>query len=492
MNHLELVVQKAYTERVDFRTERTSKTGSQALVFARWRLHNGFALAVGDALALSLAILGAVLIRFWLTGTTAVPTWGWYLLPAWGAGALMMHLLPSWGLGPVEEVRRTFLLLMAIFGLMSVTLILGQAAKDTSRLTLVSTFLLSAFLVPFVRAQVKGILCHGGQWGVPTVVYGAGPIGQQVIKLLQSERGLGYNPLAVLDDNPKYWGRTVEGIRVLGHTDYVTPHAPVAIMATPDIGRRRQMDLLEGPLSHYRKVLIIPDLFEAPSLWIRPRDLSGILGLEITSNLTNPVAQTVKRLADILFVYVTLPVWLPLCTILSLLIWLEDKTNPFFLQLRVGQNGKMFHTWKFRTMVPNAEEVLRKKLQEDDDLRLEWETTYKLRRDPRVTKVGRILRRASLDELPQILNVLRGEMSLVGPRPLPDYHHNELPSRVRDVRVRVLPGITGLWQVSGRSDIGMEGLEQWDPYYVRNWSMWLDLIVMIRTLRTVLSRSGAY
>lgn len=492
MNHLELVVQKAFVERVDVRTERASTTSSQALVFARWRLHNGFALGVGDALALMLAILGAVFIRYWITGESAVPTWGWYLLPTWWIGALMMHILPSWGLGPVEEMRRTFLLLMAVFGLTAVTLFLGQAAEEASRLTLVSTFLLSAVLVPFIRTQVKSILCQGGQWGVPTVVYGAGPVGQQVIKLLKRERGLGYNPLAVLDDNPQYWGRNVEGIRVLGHTDYVTPHAPVAIMAMPGIGRKRQMELLEGPLSHYRKVLIIPDLFEAPSLWIRPRDLSGILGLEITSNLTNPIAQFVKRLADILFVYVTSPVWLPICGVLSLLIWLEDRTNPFFQQVRIGQDGKTFRTWKFRTMVPNAEDVLRNRLSLDENLRVEWETTYKLRKDPRITRVGRLLRRASLDELPQILNVLRGEMSLVGPRPLPNYHHNELPNRVRDLRERVLPGITGLWQVSGRSDIGTEGMEQWDPYYVRNWSMWLDLVVLIRTFRTVLSRSGAY
>ena len=492
MNHLELVVQKAFVERVDVRTDRAVNTSSQALIYARWRLHNGFALAVGDALALSIAILGGVAIRWWLTGETAVPTWGWYLIPIWWAGAFVMKLLPSWGLGPVEELRRTILLLLFAFGVTAVALFLGKNSADTSRLTMIATFLVSAVVVPFVRSRVKSTLCGGGQWGVPTVVYGAGPVGQKVIQLLQREKGLGYNPIAVLDDNPQYWSRNVEGIRVLGHTDYVTPYAPVAILALPNIGRQRQLELLEGPLSHYRKVLIIPDLLEAPSLWIRPRDLNGILGLEITSNLTNPLAQIVKRLADIVFVYVTAPLWMPLCGLIAAAIWIEDRQNPFFLQTRIGQDGQTFSTWKFRTMVPNAEAVLRKKLIEDEALRLEWETTYKLRQDPRITKVGRLLRRASLDELPQIVNVLRGEMSLVGPRPLPQYHHNELPSRVRDLRERVLPGLTGLWQVSGRSDIGTEGMEQHDPYYVRNWSMWLDLVVLARTLRTVISRSGAY
>ncbi len=142
-------------------------------------------------------------------------------------------------------------------------------------------------------------------------------------------------------------------------------------------------------------------------------------------------------------------------------------------------------------MVPNAEDVLRQKLEEDAELRHEWETFYKLRKDPRITKTGRLLRRLSLDELPQLINVVRGEMSLVGPRPLPQYHSNELPRRVRELRERVRPGITGLWQVSGRSDSGNEGMEQWDPYYVRNWSLWLDIYVLFKTVGAVLGRKGS-
>jgi lipopolysaccharide/colanic/teichoic acid biosynthesis glycosyltransferase len=142
-------------------------------------------------------------------------------------------------------------------------------------------------------------------------------------------------------------------------------------------------------------------------------------------------------------------------------------------------------------MVPNAEEVLQRKLEENDDLRAEWETTYRLRRDPRITFIGRFMRRYSLDVLPLIWNVLRGEMSLVGPRPLPVYHRDELPERVRDIRESVLPGVTGMWQFSGLSGIGIEGVEQWDPYYVRNWSVYLDLVVLARTLRQSLSTSGA-
>ena len=491
MNHLELVVLETHVEHVDVSTDKNAGTRTQALFFARRQLHNGFALAVGDGLAMTLALLGAILLRYWITGTSAVPTWGFYLLPAGSIGAIYMRLLPGWGMGAVEEMRRTFMMLTTLFGLTALFLFAGRDGAEVGNFTLGAAFLLSIILLPYVRSRVKNALSRGGEWGVPAVVYGAGPAGRQVIRQLQREPGIGYHPIAVLEDDPKSWGRTVEGVRVLGHTGNVTPRAPVAILAMPSAGNKRQIELLESSLSRYRKVLVVPELFEAPSLWLRPRDLNGIVGLEITSDLTSRRAQVVKRMGDILLIYLTLPVWLPLFGLLAALIWLTDRVHPITTHVRVGREGKEFRMWRFRTMVPNAEEVLQRKLEENDDLRAEWETTYRLRRDPRITFIGRFMRRYSLDVLPMIWNVLRGEMSLVGPRPLPVYHRDELPERVRDIRESVLPGVTGMWQFSGLSGIGIEGVEQWDPYYVRNWSVYLDLVVLARTLRQSLSTSGA-
>ncbi len=152
----------------------------------------------------------------------------------------------------------------------------------------------------------------------------------------------------------------------------------------------------------------------------------------------------------------------------------------------------MFKTLKFRTMHKEAEKILEAKLDEDPDLREEWEENFKLKNDPRVTRTGQLLRSSSLDELPQLFNVLRGDMSLVGPRPLPAYHYYGLSEQVRLLRDRVRPGITGLWQVSGRSEVGLEGMERWDTYYVRNWSIWLDFVILFRTVRAVLQKEGAY
>ncbi len=202
--------------------------------------------------------------------------------------------------------------------------------------------------------------------------------------------------------------------------------------------------------------------------------------------------QGIKHFIEISIVLITMPFWFPICTLIYFAIWMEDGKNPLFLQERLGKDGKVFRTFKFRTMVPNAEEVLKQVLAEDEELRTEWETFYKLRKDPRVTKIGKILRRTSLDELPQLLNVLRGEMVMVGPRPLTAYHREVLPASVRALRESVKPGITGLWQVSGRSDAGTEGMKKWDPYYVQNWSIMLDLSILFRTAFVVIACKGAY
>jgi lipopolysaccharide/colanic/teichoic acid biosynthesis glycosyltransferase len=143
-------------------------------------------------------------------------------------------------------------------------------------------------------------------------------------------------------------------------------------------------------------------------------------------------------------------------------------------------------------MVPNAEQKLKALLATDSALREEWEQNFKLKKDPRITKIGVFLRKTSLDELPQLINVLKGEMALVGPRPLPEYHLEQLPGNVQEIRARMRPGMTGLWQVSGRSDTGNLGMSKWDPYYVRNWSIWLDAVILVRTVRVVLFGSGAY
>jgi Undecaprenyl-phosphate galactose phosphotransferase WbaP len=279
---------------------------------------------------------------------------------------------------------------------------------------------------------------------------------------------------------------------VLGGITGTTGQAPIAVVALPRLAREAMSALLEGPLSGYRKVILIPDMQDAPSLWVKPRDLVGMLGLEISVNLLDPVARVTKRSVELALVILTAPLWAPLCALVALAIWLTERANPFFIQARVGRGGENFGAWKFRTMHPDAERILQQHLDRDENLRAEWQENFKLRNDPRITRIGALLRRTSLDELPQLVNVLAGTMSLIGPRPLPAYHYQQLPDRVRTLRDRVRPGITGLWQVSGRSETGLTGMARWDTYYVRNWSIWLDIVILVRTVRAVATGHGAF
>ncbi|WP_231557370.1 undecaprenyl-phosphate galactose phosphotransferase WbaP [Deinococcus sp. YIM 77859] len=461
-------------------------------LFLGRRLLNAVLLALGDVAALTTALLLAALLRQGLLGEADFPAWAWFVLATWLFGAFFLRLLPSWGMAPTTEVKRITELLLGVFGSTAAALFVTQQADAVSRFSLIFGLVLAWPLILGVRGAVKHLLLRARLWGVPTVVYGAGLTGTLMIRALRENPGYGYVPVAAFDDDQRLHGTAVLNVPVLGPTAQVLPQAPIAIVAMPGLGRQRLVHLLDGPLAVYPKVVIVPDLFEIESLWVQTRDFGGMLGLEVARNLLDPLAQAGKRAFDLLAVLLSVPVWVPVCGLLALLIWLEDRHSPIFFQRRVGRHGQLFTTWKFRTMVPNAEEVLRRRLAEHPQLRLEWETHYKLRCDPRVTRMGGLLRKTSLDELPQLVNVLLGQMSLVGPRPLPPYHQEQLSPQAQRLRLRVRPGMTGLWQVSGRSEAGNVGMERWDPYYVRNWSIWLDLVILMRTVGVVLRGSGAY
>ena len=452
---------------------------------------NSGAILAGDFIALMSSMGLGGLLRQVLYGDTMIPAWSWLIIPVWAMGAGVTSLTPGWGMGAVEHLRKLVLWILAAFGLAAAALFLSKTGEAASRFTLTTAFCIALVLVPLIRIRVKSWLLKRKRWGVPTVIYGSDETVAHVLDALDAEPGLGYVPVGIFDDESKPGGY-INGVPVLGNMDQNAVDAPYAVIATSQISRERLIGLLEGPLTLYRRVVLIPDLLDAPSLWVTPRDFVGLIGLELAVNLLNPFARFIKRAADILIVTLTAPIWVPLCALLGLAIWLEDRASPMFIQERIGHYGEKFRTWKFRTMHPNAEEILKRELAANPALEAEWAVDCKLRNDPRITRVGRFLRKTSLDELPQCWNILLGEMSLVGPRPLPEYHYEQLPHQTRALRDRVRPGLTGLWQVSGRSESGTKGMERWDAYYVRNWSVWLDIVIMVRTIRVVLSAKGAY
>jgi Undecaprenyl-phosphate galactose phosphotransferase WbaP len=465
----------------------------RAQPFLRRRLADAVMLHAADGLMLFLAVLIGDWILFWLRGVPVQLEPILLLIPAWWVASWIVHLVPGWGLGAVEELRRIQLLLLTLFAAALVVIFLQSqtGATGISRIAFIAAYLLAVVLVPLGRFAAKQGLAALNLWGVPTVIYGDRKSIPVLADVLRRDRSLGYCPKAVLSDEYAQ-GEIAAGLPVLGRLHNTTRRMPVAVVALPDMPRRDLIHLLEGPLQTYQTILLVPDLQDAPSLWVKPCDLQGILGLEIRRNLLDPVALFSKNLFERMLVLLTLPLWGSVCLFFMLLVWLQDFHSPIYAQERIGYNNRRFKAYKLRTMVPDAEQVLLRKLARDPELKAEWEQHYKLKKDPRITWVGRLLRTTSLDELPQLWCVLTGRMALVGPRPLPDYHHTELQLRTQRLRIRVLPGITGLWQVSGRSDSGTVGMDKWDTYYVTNWSVWLDIVILARTVRVVLTGRGAY
>jgi Undecaprenyl-phosphate galactose phosphotransferase WbaP len=238
-------------------------------------------------------------------------------------------------------------------------------------------------------------------------------------------------------------------------------------------------------------VLIIPDLFGIRSLSVAAKDVCGVLALELDEKLTPFMAQLIKRGFDLVFSIGGAILASPVLLLTCLAVRVSSQGPIFYGQSRIGKNGEIFKVWKFRSMVLDADQVLRSHLDSDPALREEWQRDHKLRRDPRVTRIGNFLRKNSLDELPQIWNVICGEMSLVGPRPIT---HSEIKryGKIFGQYLRVIPGVTGLWQISGRNNTTYEHRTRIDDYYVRNWSLSLDIYILLRTFKEVFFAKGAY
>jgi Undecaprenyl-phosphate galactose phosphotransferase WbaP len=219
--------------------------------------------------------------------------------------------------------------------------------------------------------------------------------------------------------------------------------------------------------------------------------VSRILALELRKSLLMAGPRAAKRFLDLILSFAALVCLAPLFLLIAALIKLESSGPALYRQSRIGLRNGQFYVWKFRSMAIDAEETLDDYLAANPAMRAEWERDHKLKNDPRITPMGRFLRKTSLDELPQLVNVLRGEMSLVGPRPIV---HSEIEKYGESfgLYTQVIPGLTGLWQVSGRNQTTYRERVELDNYYVRNWSPWMDIYLLARTVKVVVTGYGAY
>jgi undecaprenyl-phosphate galactose phosphotransferase len=240
--------------------------------------------------------------------------------------------------------------------------------------------------------------------------------------------------------------------------------------------------------------MVIPDM---KGIALQNTDLSHLFIEElflmnIKNNLKSLTNRFIKRFFDIAVSIVFMPVLLPLIGIIGIIIRLDSPGFAIYAHDRIGKLGKPFRCYKFRTMHRDAEEQLKEILNQDESIRNEWLKNWKLKDDPRLTQVGRFLRKTSLDELPQIFNVMKGEMSLVGPRPVTGEEIERHYKEAAELCCSVLPGITGLWQISGRTNTGYEHRVRLDSWYIMNWSLWLDIAILFKTMKVVINAEGAY
>lgn len=457
----------------------------------------------------SIFLIGADLIGLIVAGGTSVylrlaldgqyePELYWQLWPILGAMILtyaVAKLYPAVGLSPVEELRRLCLSTTLFYMLLGVVIFLAREGTTYSRGVFLMAWALSMALVWLSRSAVRHAFARYAWWGVPVLIMGAGKTGELVIRTLNRQPSLGMKPIAVLDDDPQKHG-TLEGVPVLGQLSlapYVARELGVkhAIVAMPGVCREKLLPILEDHGRTFPHLIVIPDLFGLASLWVGASDIGGVLGLEIRQRLLLPGPRLAKAILDWVLTLIVGIFTLPLFMLIIVIVKLDSPGPVFYGQYRLGQGARPFIAWKIRSMVMDADWVLERHLTQNTAMREQWEKDRKLKRDPRITRAGRFLRRTSLDELPQLWNVLRGEMSLVGPRPIVDDEITHYAEKF-ELYKRVPPGITGLWQVSGRSDVTYAERVNLDAYYVRNWSVWLDIYILLKTIWVVALGDGAY
>lgn len=386
----------------------------------------------------------------------------------------------------------TSLTLGSLLAIIALAGTLYLSYRDVSR-ALFLTFAASAYILLLAWRLVYRLASRAGVLqgsnARRVLIVGAGVIGRELEEQICTYRNLGIEVVGFLDDDPK---KRITNHQVIGRLDDVRSvihqeQIDEVVIALPPRAYMKVNRLVARLHSLPVKVWLIPDYFHLALHKAGVEEFAGIPVLDLRAPALNDYQRMVKRAFDLAIVFFFLPPTLIVMAAIGLAIWLESGRPIFFRQQRVGENGRLFEIIKFRTMVTNAEQLRYVVERVDEEGRL----IHKIPDDPRVTRLGHFLRQTSMDELPQIINVLRGDMSLVGPRPELPYLVEKYESWQRK-RFAVPPGVTGWWQVNGRSDRPMHLNTEDDLYYVQNYSLLLDIQILFRTIGVVLRGRGAF
>lgn len=405
---------------------------------------------------------------------------------------IYVNRMPFW-----EVIQKIFYAVILSMLVCITMMYFGHIAGGVSRLYVALSGITSFAFLCIFRYIVKKALFRFNMLLEPVLIIGAGKTAELVVRQFSNDTGFGAKIIGFIDDAPisnelprqyPVLGNFSESETIIKETGVKT-----VIIAAPGLGKYKLLELVNKIQPLVKDLSFVPDLIGVPvgNMELQKLYDAKMIMLRVRNNMLRWYNKVLKRCFDLIVSMIFLPIIIIVSIIIGICIYIESPGPIFFIHYRVGQQGKNFPCYKFRTMVENAQEVLKEALKKDVALQKEWNVAFKLKNDPRITKVGGFLRRTSLDELPQIINVFLGQMSLVGPRPIITKETERYGEYINDYYL-VPPGITGLWQVSGRSDTTYTERVEMDTWYVRNWSVWIDIVLLYKTIFVVLNRKGAY
>lgn len=378
-----------------------------------------------------------------------------------------------------------------------IELYLAQLTESTSRLFIGLLWIFSFVFLVVIRFIIKKFIAKIPSMQLPVLIIGAGRTAEILVSGIAKEESLGYRIIGFLEDfntesslfdTYPLLGSFSDAANIIRSTG-----VQQVFIVAPGMEHDKLLCLINKVQPMVKNVAVVPNLVGMPmgSLEVESLCNNKLMILRVENNLAHFYNRLIKQVFDYTLTFFGTIMIAPV--LLAIAAWIyKDSPGPvIFKHIRIGKNGKPFPCYKFRTMCVDAQEKLAELLANDLEASQEWERNFKLKNDPRITNSGAFLRKTSLDELPQIFNVLRGEMSLVGPRPVIEEELERYGEYLSDY-LMVKPGITGMWQVSGRNDTTYDERVQMDSWYVRNWSIWLDILLLWRTFKAVVQRKGAY
>lgn len=476
----------------------------QTQVRARWphavmyrysRLIMAGIMVISDLIALLIAFFIPLLI--WVNIDPLLLPKYLDILP--GVIVFFLTLFLAAGLYPALGLRSYLVLKKLVLAITLGFLLLGTAtfylrnALEWSRGSFAVSYVLSIFIIPNMRILARMIAAKLGLWGEPVAIIGYDKIGKRIYRQLAENSQLGFQPVVA------YSGLAPENTQILidkpdpndkSNNIHQVDRIQTAILVTDEISPEVSNLIFDQNLLRFpRRILVNQGMQHFGSGLMY--QLGAIFGSEETNDHKSRWRPYVKRLIDLVLTLLTAPIWLLVGGLIALAIRIDTPGPIFFCQNRIGKGGKQFRIFKFRSMVANADQMLEPYLKDNPDEEREWLEFFKLKHDPRITAVGRFLRRTSLDELPQVLNILEGNMSIVGPRPILIQEIAKFGDR-NQYYCMVRPGLTGLWQISGRNNLTLRDRYTLDDHYVKNWTLWLDIDILLQTPWVMLSGEGAY